>query len=172
MLRIAQKLSELNFSELMHVYIEGNLDNGRKLYPDDTEGIQLRKAEEDFYQYLNSVFFKQKESFYMIWSVDGGYKSALRLEPYHDGYLLSALETAPEARHKGYATNLIKETLTFLSLFGDGILYSHVSKKNIPSLATHRKCGFQVIKDYAVYSDGSVLHNHLTFAYEYEKSEI
>ena len=172
MLRIARKLSELSFSELMHVYIEGNLKNGKELYPDDTEGIQLRKAEEDFYQYLNSVFFQQKESCYMIWVVNGRYQAVLRLEPYQDGFLLSALETAPEARQKGYATNLIKETLTFLSSSGNGILYSHVSKKNIPSLSVHRKCGFQIIKDYAVYSDGSVLHTHLTFAYVYEKSEI
>ena len=172
MLRIARKLSELSFSELMRIYIEGNQENGKELYPDDTEGIQLRKVEEAFYQYLTSVFFHQKESCYMIWVANGRYQAALRLEPYQDGYLLSALETAPETRRKGYATNLIKETLTYLSSSESGVLYSHVSKRNAPSLAIHRKCGFQVIKDYAVYSDGSVLHNHLTFAYVYEKSEI
>lgn len=172
MLIIASKLSEFNFSELMNIYIDGNLDNGKELYPDDTEGAQLRKVEADFYRYLDSIFFQQKDSYYMIWETSGQYKAALRLEPYQDGYLLCALETAPDARQKGYATNLVNATLTYLSASGSGILYSHVSKRNAPSLALHQKCGFQVIKDYAVYSDGSVLHNHLTFAYTYEKSEI
>ena len=172
MLKIVSKMSEVNFSELMNIYYEGNLENGKELCREDTEGVQLRKAEEDFYQYLNSVFFRQNDSYYMIWNANGHYQSALRLEPYLDGYLLSALETAPEARRKGYAENLIIETLTFLSSCGRGILYSHVSKNNVSSLAIHKKCGFQVIKDYAVYSDGSVLHDHLTFAYQYEKSEI
>lgn len=172
MLKIAGKLSEINFSNLMSVYYEGNLQNGKELYPDDTEGVQIRKAEEDFYQYLSSIFFHQKASYYMIWIDNGCYMSALRLEPHQNGMLLSALETAPDARQKGYASILIMETLSHLSLSGSGIVYSHVSKKNEASLAVHRKCGFQIIKDYAVYADGSVLHDHLTFAYEYKKSEI
>ena len=172
MLKVAGKLSEINFSNLMSVYYEANLVNGKEFYPDDTEGVQIRKAEEDFYQYLSSIFFHQKESYYMIWIDNGCYMSALRLEPYQNGMLLSALETAPDARQKGYASILIMETLSHLSSSGSGIVYSHVSKKNEASLAVHRKCGFQVIKDYAVYADGSVLHDHLTFAYEYKKSEI
>ena len=172
MLKVARKLSEISFANLMSIYYEGNLANGKEHYPDDTEEVQIRKAEDDFYQYLNAVFFRQEDSYYMIWIVNGHYTAALRLEPYRNGHLLSALETAPEARGKGYATSLIQEILSYLSSHGSGIVYSHVSKRNEASLAVHRKCGFQDIKDYAVYADGSVLHNHFTFAYEYKKSEI
>lgn len=172
MLKIAHKFSDLNFPELMAVYIDGNRENGRERYRFDTEAVQLRKAEEDFQCYLREVFFCQNDSFYCIWEDDGHYKAALRLEPYSDGYLLCALETAPEARRTGIATALIQNTQEYLSGRGEGRIYSHISKRNTASLATHRKCGFQAIKDYAVYSDGSVLHSHLTYQYRYKKSEI
>lgn len=172
MLKIAYKFSDLNFSELMDVYIEGNRETGRDQYCFDTEAAQLRKAEEDFRCYLREVFFCQSDSLYCIWEDDGHYKAALRLEPYCDGYLLCALETAPEDRRTGMATALIQSTQKYLSSRGEGTLYSHISKRNTASLAVHRKCGFQTIKDYAVYSDGSVLHSSLTFQYKYKKSEI
>lgn len=172
MLKLAHKFSDLNFTELMAVYIDGNRENGRELYRFDTETAQLRKAEEDFRCYLMEVFFCQSDSFYCIWEEDGHYKAALRLELYCDGYLLCALETAPEARRNGMATALIQSTQKYLSSRGEGALYSHIAKRNTASLAVHRKCGFQAIKDYAVYSDGSVLHSSLTFQYKYKKSEI
>lgn len=171
MLRIVSKMSDLRFSDLMQVYIKGNRENG-KIYHNQTAAEQLRSAENDFYHYLNSVFFKQPDSFYCIWEDGGAYKAALRLEPYQDGYLLCALETAPEARRQGYATTLIAQTIACLAKKGDGIVYSHISKGNTRSLCVHKKCGFEIIKDYARYSDGSVLHNHYTLSYSYKKSEI
>lgn len=156
----------------MNIYQEGNLSNGAELYFRDPPEVQLHKAQADFYHYLDSVFFRQPNSFYAIWEVDGRYVSALRLEPYADGLLICALETAPGARRKGHAAMLVSAVLDHLKEQGCGVVYSHVSKKNVASLAVHKKCGFQVIKDYAVYSDGSVMHNHFTLAYEYEKSEI
>lgn len=172
MLRIAHSMSQFRFSELMTVYHEGNLENGVDRYPYLTVNEQLRYAEQDFYNYLSSVFFLQRASLYAIWEIDGAYKSALRLEPYSDGMLLCALETAPEARGKGYATELISAIQRYLRKQGSGKVYSHVSKRNAASLAVHKKCGFQIIKDSAVYSDGSVMHNSYTLTYRYEKSEI
>lgn len=172
MLKIIRKSAELNYSELMNVYFEDNLKNGREKYPNDSVDSQLRKAETDLFEYLHSVFFRQCNSIYAVWEEKGRYQSALRLEPYCDGYLLCALETAPCARRKGYASLLVNASRQYLSQFGNGIIYTHVSKSNIPSIKTHMKCGFRIIKDYAVYLDGSVLHNSYTFAYEYKKSEI
>lgn len=172
MLKIVEHICELSFSELMNVYLEGNQENGRERYPQDTDNAQLRKAESDFYEYLTGVFFRQNDSCYAIWEEDGRYRAALRLEPYSDGYLICALETAPEMRRRGYATLLVRHVQKYLSHIGSGVMYSHVSKRNTPSMATHRKCGFRIIKDYAVYSDGSVLHSSCTLAYEYKKSEI
>ena len=172
MLKVIQSMSELHFSKLMEVYLEGNIENGKQRYAHDSEEIQLLKAESDFYHYLNSVFFRQKDSMYMIWEAGGRYKAALRLEPYLDGYLLCALETAPSDRRKGFATILVRHTIEMLSEQGSGILYSHVSKRNTASLAVHHKCGFNIVKNHAVYSDGSVLHSSYTFARTYEKAEI
>jgi len=93
------------------------------------------------------------------------------MEPYSDGFLLCALETAPDSREHGYATALVLEVLDYLSQQGSGTVYSHVSKRNQSSLAVHKKCGFEIIKDYAVYSDGSVLQNCFTLTNMYKKSE-
>ena len=160
-------MRQLNFLQLMRVYEDGNIENGREYYPELSEAEQLCNAEQDFYHYLNSVFFLQKNSYYAILESNGQYVSALRLEPYQDGLLLCALETAPTARKSGYATLLISEVLTYLSKFGSGRIYSHVSKNNMSSLHVHKKCGFQIIQDHAVYSDGSVSHSSCTLVVKY-----
>ena len=170
MLLVVHSMAELRFSELMQVYTESNLDNGREKYPHDSENMQLCNAEQDFYHYLNSLFFRQANSCYAIWEAEGRYQSALRLEPYSDGFLLCGLETAPEAREKGYASALIRAVQEVLSQQGSGVIYSHVSKKNMASLNVHLKCGFEVLLDHAVYSDGSVLKNCSPLAYKYKKS--
>lgn len=172
MLSIVRTMSSLRFSELMDVYLEGNLENGNDCYPSLPPEERLRRAEEDFYHYLNSVFFCQSDSYYAIWEVDGCYKAALRLEPYSDGLLLCALETAPKERRRGYGTQLIRAVQKHLMEHGSGKLYSHVSKRNAASLSVHKKCDFKILKDHAVYSDGSVMNNSFTLVYVYEKSEI
>ena len=124
---------------------------------------QLYLAEQDFYQYLRECFFAVPGAFYAVWVEHDRYVSALRMEPYKDGLLLEALETAPEHRQKGYATALIRAAL---QKAGSVKVYSHVSKKNVPSWKTHEVCGFQKILDYAVYADGSVLRSSVTFCHE------
>ena len=163
MLIVARKLRELSFGKLMEVYQEGNLENGRIHYPDEQEDRQIALAEQDFYQYLQQVFFKTGDAAYYIWEESGKYISALRLEPYRDGLLLEALETHPEMRQKGYAAKLIQETIPFAK----GVpVYSHVSKKNTASLRTHEKCSFERILEYAVYADGSVNDRACTLCFK------
>ena len=152
MLIIAEKLRLISFSSLMEVYIEGNLEKAKEDFSYEPEVLGLRHAEEDFYHYLSACFFKTPGAKYAIWEEHSRYVSALRLEPYKDGLLISALETAPDHRRKGYATLLLKEVLSTLN----GKVYSHVSKTNIASLKTHEKCGFHRIEEHAVYLDGSV----------------
>ena len=153
MLIIAHKLHEFTFGKLMDVYAEGNLENGQDLWPDETESRQIALAEQEFYNYLQQVFFRTNGAQYLIWEENGRYVSALRLEPYQDGLLLEALETLPQARRKGYAVRLIEASLEFV---GNAKVYSHVHKQNVASLRTHEKCGFAKVLDYAVYADGSV----------------
>ena len=112
------------------------------------------------------MFFPTDNAWYCIWDEKGHYVSALRLEPYRDGLLLEALETAPAERRKGYAGKLLQAVQ---ARFAQEKIYSHVSKRNIPSLRTHEVCGFRKIAENAVYADGSVTSRSCTFCWEGKK---
>ncbi len=158
-------MSELNTDQLMSVYLENNRAKGKAFSPDLHDNEQLKRAENAFLSYLREGFFSQCEAFYAVWIEDGNYRSALRLEPYRDGFLLTALETAPEFRRRGIAFRLITEVLTFLHFKGVKKVYSHVEKRNVASLGVHSKCGFQRISESATYIDGTVTQNSCTLCY-------
>lgn len=162
MLILAKSIGELSFSSLMEVYRESCRENGQEFWPRETPERQLALAEQDFYGYLSESFFRVQGAVYMIWQLDGRYVSALRLEPYRDGLLLEALETAPDCRRRGYARELVRAVL---EQHAGMKVYSHVGKKNIASLRTHEACGFRRIQEYAVYIDGSVNDRCCTLCY-------
>ena len=155
MLLVCTKLHQIHFGQLMAVYEAGNRENGQDRYPHLSAGEQLLRAEQDFYQYLQEDFFPAEEAAYYLWQVNNRYVSALRLEKFRDGLLLEALETMPDQRGKGYATALIRAVQQLPELSGRKI-YSHVGKWNKASLAAHKRCGFEIVSDRAVYIDGSV----------------
>ena len=163
MVRIVKSMKELNFYSLMEVYAQTNLETARQQWPRESEYRGLMLAEEDFRSYLSQVFFRTPDAMYAIWEEGGGYVSALRLEPYRDGLLLAALETAPDHRRKGYAVQLIRATLDAVA--GTPV-YAHVAKDNLPSRKTHETCGFIKILDYGVYADGSVFHTSVTYRHD------
>lgn len=167
MLHIYKSFSELDIEQLMLVYLQGNLENGSLLYPECGENEQRRRAEDDFISYLREDFFSHPNAFYAVWAPDGCYKAALRLEPYRDGLLLEALETAPEARRQGYATVLIRKVMSYLQPLKWTCIYSHIHKRNIASLNVHKKCGFQIISDSATYIDGTVTQSSYTLRYDF-----
>lgn len=162
MLKIATSLSQLRFSELMAVYEEGNRLTGQDRYPHLSENERQLRAEQEFYQYLRECFFPTDGAVYAIWEERGRYVSALRLEPYRDGLLLEALETVPLDRGNGYAAVLIRAVQRWLAERGSINVYSHVDKRNTPSLAVHKACGFENVLDYGVCADGSVMRNFVT----------
>lgn len=166
MLLIADALRKLSFQELMAVYEEGNRENGAELFPDESSDRQICLAEQNFYEYLHESFFKYPDAIYAVWEENGKYISALRLEPFRDGFLLEALETRPTMRKKGYAAQLIKAVQNRLAEQGGGRIYSHVNKKNAASLNAHKACGFSIILDYAVYIDGSVNRRAYTLIFD------
>ena len=163
MLILARSLRDFSFFKLMDVYIEGNMENAEECWPELDDGQKLLRAEQEFYQYLTDVFFRTPEAVYAIWEERGNYISALRLEPYRDGRLLEALETAPSRRRQGYGVQLIKAVQ---EQFPNQRIYSHVGKKNVASLRVHEKCGFRRISEYAVYIDGSVNRRACTLCWE------
>lgn len=152
MLYVAKRLSQLRFSQLMTVYEEENRKKGAERSPERSENEQILQAESAFYQYLKESFYQTPGAFYAVWVEKDRYVSALRLEPYRDGLLLEALETAPDCRCKGYASAILQSVLDICP----EKVYSHVRKQNGASLAVHEKCGFQIVQDHAVYVDGSV----------------
>ncbi len=166
MLMIANRLKDLHFRALMDIYTEGNLENGQENWPDLPQGQQLLLAEQDFYQYLKEQFFTVSGAFYAQWLEKDRAVCALRMEPYRDGWLLEALETLPERRGEGFATELVKAVLGHL---GHGKIYSHVIRSNYASLAVHHKCGFVQNLDHAVYLDGSVNRNAVTLYLDMDK---
>ena len=163
MLTVIRNMGQLNFGALMQVYVQSNRENAKDRYSRETEDAGIRLAEQDFYQYLRECFFPTPGAFYAVWSMEGCYVSALRMEPYRDGLLLEALETAPEERQKGYAGMLIKSVLACVP--GQRV-YSHIHKKNRASIRIHEACGFRMVLDYAVYADGSVLPSSITMVFE------
>lgn len=157
----AYAMHRLQFSQLMGVYEEGNTENGRDFYPNVSPAEQLLLAQQDFYAFLQE-FFRLPGSFCAVLAEDGVYAAALRIEPYRDGLLLQGVETKPAYRKMGLATQLLLATASHIKENCPGKLYSHVHKRNLASLALHRKCGFEKLLDYAVYADGSVLQNCCT----------
>lgn len=160
-LRIIYTMKELSFGKLMEVYTESNTQRFPALPPYRA----LAQAEQDQYDYLNNVFFQTPCAVVCVWMEQGKYASALRLEPYRDGMLLTALETAPEYRSKGYATKLIRAVQMWQKQQGDVILYSHIDHENWASIAVHEKCGFVKIADTAAYLDGTVTSRAGTYQY-------
>ena len=163
MLVLVRSLQQLRFGQLMNVYEESNLENGREFYPRLPENQQILNAEQDFYQYLQECFFQTEGAVYALWQEKETYVSALRLEPYQDGFLLAALETAPAFRKKGYASALIRAVLQLPWITR---VYSHIHKQNVSSRRTHENCGFVKILDYAEYIDGTVRTNSNTFVFK------
>lgn len=161
MMKIIQSFNELNFRMLADVYLQSCQQSGKQNYPDYPPAQQILLAEQDLYGDVK-CFFEDKNAFYAVWELEGRYVSVLRMEPYKDGLLLEGLETAPEERGNGYAKLLLQSVLSNLSTQEIPVIYSHIDKKNTPSLAVHIACGFEKIGDCAVYTDGSVSHNAYT----------
>ena len=158
MLKIIKSMGELDSPQLMSVYEESIFEDAK------CSAMEIFQAEDAFLSYLREDFFQQISAFYAVWVVDGAYKSALRLEPYRDGILLHALETAPMYRNCGYASELIKNTLAYLRQNGLKKVYSHVNKRNSQSLHLHQKYGFAIVSDSAAYIDGTVTQNSYTLS--------
>ena len=154
MLKLIRSMAHLDVEQLLSVYAESNAKSG-----------QLRKGEDTFLSYLREDFFTEKDTVYAVWSDGNAYLSALRLEPYKDGFLIAGLETAPNVRRQGYAFSLLSGVIAHLRESGCGAVYSHVKKNNTVSISIHRKSGFQTISDTATLLDGTVTTAYTTMCY-------
>lgn len=140
MLKLIYRMKELDFSQFLEVCKESVSEN-------DPGASQL-------FDYIHLMFCNGGAC--AVWIHEGVYVSALRLELYRDGYLITGLETAQGQRGKGFATKLITGVAIELTAQNTKALYAHVKRSNRASLRVHDKCGFITILDHAVFLDGSV----------------
>ena len=147
MLKLACSMADLDTEQLLEVYKGQGID------------------EDDFLDYLRTDFFCQTDAFYALWTVEGRYAAVLRIEPYADGLLLESLSTTPESRRQGYAAALVAQVLEHLRSTPYRVLYAHIDKRNVPSLAIHKKCGFTMHSDSAKDIDGTFTQKSCTMCY-------
>ena len=146
-----KKISEEDMPKLMGIYAESNRENIAHFYPDcKDENEGLKKVETGFSAYLRDEFFVNAENTYCVLVKDGVWVSALRLNVVRDFYYIEALETAPVFRRRGYGAELFDETLLSLRKKGSFVVRDNVGKHNAASLATHKKCGFEIEHEDAV----------------------
>ncbi len=113
--------------------------------------------------YLRDDFFQSPGAFYALWRQEDACVAALRMESYLDGVLLEALHTRRECRNRGYATQLLKNSLAFAKKQGFFSVYAHIKADNLPSLAVHKHCGFVCQKESARLLDGTVTTQYHTY---------
>lgn len=164
MLKIVRSIRELDMDQMSKVYIESIAQKGAQDYPQLCADLQFLYAFQDLYSYLRE-YFRHPRSAYAIWTLDGCYICALRLEEYRDGYLITALETRPDERNRGYAGELLRCVVEYASNEFCLPLYSHIDTSNFASLAVHKKAGFRLLHHYAAYLDGSVDHKSVTLSF-------
>lgn len=152
MLVLIDSLRQPEMTELLSVYARLQMD---KKDFDASDFAQIRQAEAEAYDFYLD-FFGQRDSFCAVWSAGGSYRSILHIQRYMDAALLTGLETLPEDRGKGYATQLVMQTVSGLQQRGFTKLYSHVAMDNAASLRVHAKCGFYKHSDCARLLDGTV----------------
>lgn len=135
--------------KLMDVYSESNYENTDYFYPEESDKeAAVKKVETGFLDFLKTDFFNKTDATYWILEIDGVWISALRTCKIQEGlYYLEALETRPDYRQKGYGTILLSSVANSLKKGGSFRLCSCVSKKNIASLKTHKKSGFEIVSE-------------------------
>ena len=140
---------EVDQRKLMDVYAESNIENTDYFYPDEVrKDVAIQKVEKRFLEFLQREFFKQADATYWILEEDDVWISGLRTCRIRNNlYYLEALETKPDRRKKGYGSLLLSGVVDALKQEGSFRLCDCVSKKNVASLKTHEKCGFQIISE-------------------------
>ena len=162
MLLTAKSISNINIDVLKSIYTETieqmERDDIQELSPYFSSELRFVEDLRNFFQMQNATLF--------LWDVCGCPVAALRCEPYMDGALVSYLETRPEMRGQGYGKELLSAAVRYLCDQGVCRVYSHVSKRNKPSLSVHSSCGFRISSDSAKLLDGTVTRNYYTMLYE------
>lgn len=135
---------------IQSIYTEGCRENAKERYPEAADlTTAIREEEQGFLEFVREFLSKEQNRYYIL-EEDREWVCALRLTHIDGFYYLEALETAENHRKKGCAVRLINEVIALLRERGKVELRSNVHKKNTPSLATHKKCGFVIAEENGV----------------------
>lgn len=151
MLRIVDRIGSLDMSKLEAVY--------------EQTIIQKRIDPDVFISGLYD-FFQTRDAMVCILEDELNYLSALRLEPYRNGCLISWLETQKTLRGNGYATTLVDEVIRWCADRQMLPVYAHVHKSNLASVRVFENAGFLITGKPAVFLDGSVYTSFHTLKYD------
>lgn len=134
------------------IYTEGCRENAQLewRHPDTSDlAAAIAAEEQDFLEFVREFLSEERNRYYVLEENDE-WVSALRLTHIDDFYYLEALETAENHRKEGCAVHLMNEVITLLRTRGAVELRSNVDKENTASLATHKKCGFEIAEENGV----------------------
>lgn len=142
-------MDHIDKRKLMDLYYEGNLENTDFFYPEITDKKQaVEKVEKRFLHFIDTEFLSSTNNTYWVLEEHAVWVSALRLYRIDENlYYMEALETHPDFRRQGYASKLLTSVIEELKKQGPFRLCDCVSKKNIASVKTHKKCGFIIVSD-------------------------
>ena len=155
MLLAIRSISGVDSMGIQAVYAQTIQRIAQERYGKQRKNTAISLAKEQILEDLRN-FFSQKYATLYVWIPEGIPVAALRIEQFDDGLLLSCLETAPDARGKGHATDLVRHTLRDLAEKGYSRVYSHIAHGNIASYRVHEVNGFRIIKNSARLLDGTV----------------
>ncbi len=155
------KYQDVNIARLKHLYRCSIVDEALKKNLNVPENEYILLAEQNFYADIRDLFNNLGTLF--VWEENDVYLSALRIEQYCDGLLVTWLETDPDFRRKGNGRRLLISTIRELKNNSALKIYAHIHKGNHASIALHLSCGFEKISNSAKLLDGSVLPNMQTY---------
>ncbi len=165
--KLLYSMDEVNINEFLEIFKESSKENALEWYPESTAEEALEKYENGFLEYMRDTFWKEKGALALL-SWKGRYVSSLRLYTKDENtFLMEALETKPDCRKKGFASEIIRRTISCLEEKYDRIeLISYTGKHNIASQHTHAAAGMKNIRDYWENEQGERDETQLTFSYK------
>ncbi len=165
--QLLYSMDGVNPAAFFEIFKESSTENAIAWYPELTASEALKKYEDGFLAYMQEIFRKEHGALALL-SQDGIYVSSLRLYPRDPNtFLMEALETKPDRRKQGFASEIIRRTISCLEeKHGRIELISYTGKRNIASQHAHLAAGMKQICDYWEDEQGEKDRTQVTFSYK------
>lgn len=152
--------------------VQGQMELYRESMAQLARRFESPQAMEQAYGEFLKEFVTHPNQMVLVEEVDGVWVSGLRCVECAPGvWFLEALETAPQARGKGWAKQLITHTQQQLTQLGAHELFSLIDPENTPSIATHVACGFMATQREPVSGWGEEQPGDVLYAWQREGAQ-